>query len=96
MSEDATPTVNVENASSVNVPGAQGMHPVYVWMVSIITIGVLCGFGYITYLVLAGEAGKGVDAATKGSVIQTWNNLAVAAAAVWTGTKLVEKIGAKP
>lgn len=96
MTEDTPTTVNVESAGAVNVPGQNaGMHSAYVWLVTLITAGVLIGFGVVTYAVLSGEAGQGIDAATKGSVIQTWNNLAVAAAAVWTGTKLVERIGAK-
>jgi hypothetical protein len=49
----------------------------------------------VTFAVLSGDAGKGIDAATKGSVIQTWNNLAVAAAAVWTTSRVVDKIQGK-
>jgi hypothetical protein len=51
----------------------------------------------VTWAVLSGEAGEGIDAATKGSIIQTWNNLAVAAATFWVGLSLAGKMtGKKP
>lgn len=85
-------TVQVDNAENVNVPADVLSHPAVIWLVTLVTAGVLIGFGWVTYAVLNGNAGEGIDAATKGSIIQTWNNLAVAAAAVWTTSRAVERI----
>ncbi|MDO7843470.1 hypothetical protein [Sphingomonas immobilis] len=84
----------IAQAETVNVSaGSQGdVHPAYVWIIGGFTIAVLIGFGLVTWAVLKGDVGAGIDAATKGSIIQTWNNLAVGASAVWTGTKLVDAI----
>jgi hypothetical protein len=93
--ETPGPTVQVENADNVNAsPEAHDVasHPAVIWLITIVTAGVLVGFGAVTYAVLSGEAGAGIDAATKGSIIQTWNNLAVAAAAVWTTSRVVDRI----
>ncbi len=96
MTEEQPPQVRVENAENVNVPAAEPEHPLVLWIVAGVTAGVLIGFGLVTLAVLSGEAGAGIDAATKGSIIQTWNNLAVAAASVWTASKAVERLrGAK-
>lgn len=89
------PQVKIETAETVNVPSDPTAHPGAMYLIAFVTCGVLIGFGVITYIVLTGEAGKGIDAATKGSVIQTWNNLAVAAAAVWTTSRVVDKIQGK-
>lgn len=89
------PQVKIEMADTVNVPSDPTAHPGAMYLIAFVTCGVLIGFGVITYIVLTGEAGKGIDAATKGSVIQTWNNLAVAAAAVWTTSRVVDKIQGK-
>jgi hypothetical protein len=45
--------------------------------------------------VLAGEPGKGIDAATKGALIQTWNNLALLAAGFWLGSSVAGKMAPK-
>lgn len=104
MSEEAAPAsgptqVTVETAENVNVPVDLAAHPAVIWLVTFVTVGVLLGFGWVTYAVLsapATETGKvvvnGVDPATKGAVIQTWNNLAVAAAAVWTTSSIVNRL----
>jgi len=99
MSEDTPPQVTVEKAETVNVPGSLDAHPAVIWIVMFVTCGVLLGFGWVTYAVLsapATEPGKvvvnGVDPATKGAVIQTWNNLAVAAGAVWTTSSIVNRL----
>lgn len=92
---DAPPSsVSVENAETVNAsPAADIMgHPAVIWLVTLVTAGVLIGFGAVTYMVLKGEAGAGIDAATKGSIIQTWNNMAVAAVGVWTVSSVVNRI----
>lgn len=85
-------TASIEKAGTVNVggPAPIDVPQHYAWIVSSFAIAVLAGFGVITYFVLSGDLGRGIDAATKGSVIQTWNNLAVAASSVWGGTKLVD------
>lgn len=92
-------SITVDKAEVVNVPGDLSAHPAVIYLVAFVTVGVLLGFGWVTYAVLsapATEAGKvvvnGVDPATKGAVIQTWNNLAVAAAAVWTTSSIVNRL----
>lgn len=99
MSEgEAPPAVEVETAENVNLPLPDPLaHPAVIWLVAFVTCGVLIGFGWVTYVVLSadlatGAVGGGVDPATKGAVIQTWNNLAVAAAAVWTTSSVVNRI----
>lgn len=99
MSDETVPQVNVDKAENVNVPGDLSAHPAVIYLVAFVTCGVLLGFGWVTYAVLSApvaEAGKnivnGVDPATKGAVIQTWNNLAVAAAAVWTTSSIVNRL----
>ncbi len=88
---DDTPTVSVEKADTVNVPSADlTAHPAVIWIVAFVTVGVLIGFAAVTWVILASD--RGVDPATKGAVIQTWNNLAVAAAAVWTTSSVVNRI----
>ena len=88
------PTVNVEAAENVNVPADLTAHPVTMWIVAFVTVGVLIGFGIVTFSVLNSDVDK-IDAATKGALIQTWNNLAVGAAAVWTTSRVVEKLQGK-
>jgi len=92
-------SVTIDKAETVNVPGDLSAHPAVIYLVAFVTVGVLIGFGWVTYAVLsapANEAGKvvvnGVDPATTGAVIQTWNNLAVAAAAVWTTSSIVNRL----
>lgn len=89
--------VNIEKAENVNVPGDLSAHPAVIYLVAFVTVGVLLGFGWVTYSVLdaptsTGASTAGVDPATKGAVIQTWNNLAVAAAAVWTTSSVVNRV----
>lgn len=92
--ETPTPAVQVENAENVNASPAVDVmgHPAVIWLVTLVTAGVLIGFGVVTFMVLKGEAGSGIDAATKGSIIQTWNNMAVAAVGVWTVSSVVNRI----
>lgn len=88
---DEQPQVNVNSAENVNVPASDiTAHPAIIYLVAFVTVGVLVGFGWVTFAVLNAEVG--VDPATKGAVIQTWNNLAVAAAAVWTTSSIVQRI----
>jgi hypothetical protein len=99
MSDTDTPQVSVDNAQNVNIPGDLAAHPAVIYLVAFVTVGVLIGFGFVTWAILSAPTaaeGKnvvnGVDPATKGAVIQTWNNLAVAAAAVWTTSSLVNRL----
>lgn len=89
-----TSPVNVENAETVNVPGDPTAHPAAMWIIAFVTCGVLTGFGWVTFAVLNSDVGS-IDAATKGAVIQTWNNLAVGAASVWTAGQVIEKMKGK-
>lgn len=66
-------------------------HPAVLFLVAFVTVGVLVGFSAVTFFVLRADI-AGIDPATKGAVIQTWNNLAVAAAAVWTTSRVVDRI----
>lgn len=95
MSSAGEPQVKIETAETVNVPSDPSAHPAAMWLIAFVTCGVLLGFGLVTWIVLSGDAGKGIEAATKGSIIQTWNNLAVGAAAVWTTSRVVDKIQGK-
>lgn len=71
-------------------------HPAVLFLVAFVTVGVLAGFGAVTFFVLRADV-PGIDPATKGALIQTWNNLAVAAAAVWTTSSVVNRLkGNKP
>jgi hypothetical protein len=107
MAETKPTQVNVDNAENVNVPSVSLFaHPAVIYLVAFVTVGVLLGFGWVTWSVLTapsegvmipGPSGprrvvNGIDPATKGAVIQTWNNLAVAAAAVWTTSNVVNRL----
>lgn len=99
MTDQPEPQVRVESAENVNIPADLAAHPAVIWLVAFVTVGVLLGFGWVTWAILSAptaEAGRavvnGVDPATKGAVIQTWNNLAVAAAAVWTTSSIVNRL----
>lgn len=92
MSDDTTTSqVNVDNAQNVNVPADITAHPAVIWIVAFVTVGVLLGFAWVTYVLLSAPK-ELVDPATRGAVIQTWNNLAVAAAAVWTTSSVVNRL----
>lgn len=90
MPDEQSP-VTVDNAQTVNVAADLAAHPAVIWLVAFVTCGVLMGFGWVTYAVLSAPDGQ-VDPATRGAVIQTWNNLAVAAAAVWTTSSIVNRL----
>lgn len=94
-------TVSVGSAENVNIPAAIAAHPAIIYLVAVVTIGVLLGFGWVTWMVLTAPTATaadssvaivGVDPATKGAIIQTWNNLAVGAAAVWTTSQIVNRL----
>jgi len=92
-------SVTIDKAETVNVPGDLSAHPAVIYLVAFVTVGVLAGFGWVTYAILSAPTAadganvvNGIDPATKGAVIQTWNNLAVAAAAVWTTSSIVNRL----
>lgn len=70
-------------------------HLPYAWILATVTGAILLGFAVVTHWVLVGEIGHGIDAATKGALIQTWNNLALLAAGFWLGSSLSGKMAAK-
>ncbi len=70
-------------------------HLPYVGVLAGVTAAILAGFAVVTYFVLRGEVGQGIDAATKGALIQTWNNLALLAAGFWLGSSLSGKMQGK-
>lgn len=69
-------------------------HVPHIAIIAAISLLILIGFGAVTFWVLR-ESGAGIDAATKGALIQTWNNLAVMAAGFWVGSSLSAKIQTK-
>jgi hypothetical protein len=83
--------VQVESAETVNVGTADGHLP-YAWIIAVVTLIILIGFGLVTWAVLDAEKGSGIDAATKGAILQTWNNLAVMGAGFWVGSSLAGKM----
>lgn len=87
----APPPVQVDHADNVNVPAVGGNLP-YVRVITGVTFVILFVFAIVTYWVLHAGEGSGIDAATKGSIIQTWNNLAIAAATFWVGSSLAGKL----
>jgi len=91
MSKDDASPVEVANVETVN-GSTGGDHLPYVWIIGMVTGFILIAFAIITWAVLDAVKGSGIDAATKGSVIQTWNNLAVAAATFWVGSSLAGKM----
>lgn len=93
---DAPAQVNIDSAETVNVPAPQGTHLPYVQVIAAVSFIVLLCFAGVTFWVLAAKEGSGIDAATKGSVIQTWNNLAIMAAGFWVGSSLGGKMASAP
>lgn len=93
--EPIAPVTNVENAETVNVAAPADTRIPHVWVLASVTACVLLGFAAVTFWVLAGEPGRGIDAATKGALIQTWNNLALLAAGFWLGSSMAGKIATK-
>lgn len=86
------PQVQVDHAENVNVP-SQGNFLPYSRITASVTFGILTAFVAVTFWVLMrGTEENGIDAATKGAIIQTWNNLAVAAATFWVGSSLAAKL----
>lgn len=87
MSEPEAPAVQVDHADTVIVPS---MLP-HAKAIIAVTFLILLGFAIVSVYVLAFDS-AGVDAATKGAIIQTWNNLAIAAATFWVGSSLGGKM----
>lgn len=55
----------------------------YVGIIAAVTAGILLGFGFVSWHVLTDAASS---AETRGAIVATWNNLAVAAGAFWLGS----------
>jgi hypothetical protein len=92
----AEPTIRTNSVETVNVTPAGDQHLPYVWIIGSVTAIILIGFAAVTWAVLDAEKGSGIDAATKGAILQTWNNLAVMAAGFWVGSSLAGKMAPKP
>lgn len=84
------PAVQVDHAENVNVPAPAGLPHARVIMV--VTFAILGAFAAVSFWVLNAGPETGIDAATKGSIIQTWNNLAIAAGTFWIGSSLAGKM----
>jgi hypothetical protein len=97
-SSDGPSQVNIDKAETVNVPAAAGGHLPYVRVIAAVSFIILIAFALVTWWVLSSKEGSGIDAATKGSIIQTWNNLGIMAATFWVGSSLAGKMatGATP
>lgn len=94
MSEADNTQVHVDNVENVTATVSPlSAHPAVIYLVAAVTIGVLLGFGWVSFFILSSDTG--VTSETKGAVIQTWNNLAVAAAAVWTTSRVVDRVQGK-
>jgi len=98
MSDDRAPSaepaaVQVENAENVNVSPVGHELP-HARAIIAITFLILAAFVVVTFWVLTSAEGSGIDAATKGMVIQTWNNLAIGSAGFWVGSSVAGKMGA--
>ena len=65
-------------------PAARMNHAATIIALSIL---ILAGFAAVTFYVMT----MGDDATIKGSVIQTWNNLAIGVGAFWLGSSLGSK-----
>lgn len=53
-----------------------------------LSFAILFAFAAVTWWVLT----QSTDATTKGAILQTWNNLAIAVGAFWLGSSLGGKI----
>lgn len=89
--EPAPSSPTVGTADTVNINPVSGTLP-HVRILLGVTITVLVGFGVVTIIVMIGAGGAGIDAATKGSLIQSWINLAVAAVGFWLGSSASAKM----
>lgn len=89
---EAPPAVKAENVEQVNVAPAGPSHLPYVAIIATVTFSVLIGFAIVTFWVLSSEPEKGVDAATKGMIVQAWISIATAAVFFWVGSSLGGKM----
>lgn len=85
----------VENVEQVTVAPSADHHLAYSGVIMAVTAAVILGFMAVTYSVLVGRGVDGVDAATRGSIIQTWNNIFIAAVSFWLGSSLGGKVTKK-
>lgn len=89
------PSVQVDHADNVNVPSVADRLP-YVRVITAVSFTILLGFSAVSFWVIVYSR----DATMVGSIVQTWNNLAIAAATFWVGSSLAGKMtsggGGKP
>jgi hypothetical protein len=88
----APAAVQVDNAQNVNVPGPAPTQLPYVSIIAIISLSILAGFAFVTWWVISSTAEDPTLVVLKGSLIQTWNNLAVTAAGFWLASSLGGKL----
>lgn len=88
----APAAVQVENADTVNVAAPAVNSLPHFKAIIAVTFLILGAFAAVTFYVLVAGEKAGIDAATKGAIIQTWNNLAIAAATFWVGSSLAGKM----
>lgn len=88
----APPTVQVDTATNVNVPAGPPTQLPYVNIIAGISVAILAAFAFVTWWVLSSDATDGQIIALQGSLIQTWNNLAVMAAGFWLASSLGGKL----
>lgn len=63
----------------------------YVGIIAAVTAAILAGFCWVTWYALTHNATPEM----RGSLIQTWNNLAVAVGAFWLGSSVGGKLGSR-
>lgn len=80
----------VQQAETVNI-AALGNVP-HARFIQGVTVGILLGFVAISLLVLL----NAYDGLSKGSIIQTWTNMAFGAFTFWLGSSSAGKAQAKP
>lgn len=85
VGEDQLPPAEIVQAEPAPDPVAMhGYKPML-----LLSIGVLTAFVGISVYVLSDSASS---AETRGAIVQTWNNLAVAVGAFWFGSTMSSKI----
>lgn len=61
----------------------------YIGIIAAVTAAILLGFAWVTWQVISDPSSS---RETVGSLIQTWNNLAVAVGAFWLGSSVGGKL----
>ncbi|MDH7640456.1 hypothetical protein [Sphingomonas oryzagri] len=93
MTDSPTPIAPIEKAETVNVTpplDAGETHPLLVAIIAGFSLAVLTAFAIVTFFVLNHDVN--VSPETRGSIIQTWNNLAVGVGTVWLSSKIIDLV----